>query len=315
MAPRKSRMTRCEALFAHAIISLNFFIRSVACNTEHITGDIRLAMAFVAIYSANVRKITTTSLNLTYGALSSAPPSTVLMPITVASISQSLGVPYETMRRHIQMLEKSGLCVSDKRGVIISPSFFADEERIQVLIDTTFTNFCFFLEGLKAINFDFAKSLRSVVAQSESPFSESFSSAGRAVLRLCTDFRLQVMDIIIATYEGDFFLGLVHLAVLNANVGNFYYRLAKETERYPNYTPISIRTLAKNIGLPFETTRRYVRKLLEIGALAETPNGLVIPPQELGKQKYRKAGRRMEVETSRLLSKLNAIGVNLREFA
>ena len=272
-------------------------------------------MAFVAIYSANVRKITTTSLNLTYGALSSAPPSTVLMPITVASISQSLGVPYETMRRHIQMLEKSGLCVSDKRGVIISPSFFADEERIQVLIDTTFTNFCFFLEGLKAINFDFAKSLRSVVAQSESPFSESFSSAGRAVLRLCTDFRLQVMDIIIATYEGDFFLGLVHLAVLNANVGNFYYRLAKETERYPNYTPISIRTLAKNIGLPFETTRRYVRKLLEIGALAETPNGLVIPPQELGKQKYRKAGRRMEVETSRLLSKLNAIGVNLREFA
>ena len=239
----------------------------------------------------------------------------MLRPITVSAISQSLGLSYETTRRHVRALEKFGLCVRDKRGVLVSPSFFANEERVREMITATFTKFTFFLEGLEAIQFDIAKSVRPASIQIEQEISDGFRLAGRAVLRICTDFRLQVLDIIITAYEGDLFLGLVHLCVLNANVGNSYYKLTSGTKHHIELSPISIRNLAKWVGLPFETTRRHVNKLLEKGALDETPSGVIIRIAELRRQKYRKAGRRLEVETSRFLVKLNTVGINLREFA
>jgi DNA-binding Lrp family transcriptional regulator len=53
-----------------------------------------------------------------FTALEDVPPDNVRRPISVLAVANGLGIPYETVRRHVSRLVKAGRCVRVKGGVL-----------------------------------------------------------------------------------------------------------------------------------------------------------------------------------------------------
>ena len=53
-----------------------------------------------------------------YAGIDQPPPDEVRRPVSVSAIARSLGVPYETLRRHVWRLIEAGVCVRVEGGLI-----------------------------------------------------------------------------------------------------------------------------------------------------------------------------------------------------
>jgi hypothetical protein len=83
-----------------------FFVRGVEIVARAHGGDLLRGIIFTAIAVANGEAAPT--------------GSGERRPVSVMSISHSIGVPYETTRRYVNMLVADNLCVRDgRRGVFI----------------------------------------------------------------------------------------------------------------------------------------------------------------------------------------------------
>jgi DNA-binding transcriptional regulator YhcF (GntR family) len=69
-------------------------------------GDLLRGLIFTAIWTANVKHVTNSAPAISQTVL----PDDQRLPVSVLAISSSLRLPYETVRRHAQALEKAGLC-------------------------------------------------------------------------------------------------------------------------------------------------------------------------------------------------------------
>jgi hypothetical protein len=56
-----------------------------------------------------------------YASLEDVPPDDVRRPVSISTVAGSLGLPYETARRHVSKLVKAGLCIR-VRGGVVAPS-------------------------------------------------------------------------------------------------------------------------------------------------------------------------------------------------
>lgn len=83
-----------------------FFVRGVEIVARAHGGDLLRGIIFTAIAVANGEAAPT--------------GSGERRPVSVMSISHSIGVPYETTRRYVNMLVADNLCIRDgRRGVLI----------------------------------------------------------------------------------------------------------------------------------------------------------------------------------------------------
>ena len=115
-------------------------------------------------------------------------------------------------------------------------------------------------------------------------FDEIVTRNPRHVARRATEFFLRQVLTISECFEGDFLLGLVFVGILAAN-NRRITRSPEIIRHYPTITdvpgeehraPTSVAALARSLGMPFETTRRYVLKLIDMGMCARTAAGLVL---------------------------------------
>lgn len=84
-----------------------FFVRGVEIVARAHNGDLLRGIIFTAIAVAN-------------GEASPTSGGGERRPVSVMSIAHSIGVPYETTRRYVNMLVAENLCVRDgRRGVYI----------------------------------------------------------------------------------------------------------------------------------------------------------------------------------------------------
>ena len=106
----------------------------------------------------------------------------------------------------------------------------------------------------------------------------------RHAARLATEFFLRQIATITRGFEGDFLLGLVFVGVSAAN-NRRITRSPELIRLYPALTdvpaeehcaPVSVSALARSLGMPFETTRRYVIRLIDRGLCVRTREGLVL---------------------------------------
>jgi DNA-binding transcriptional regulator YhcF (GntR family) len=73
---------------------------------DHWNGDVLRALVFTALWTANVKHVTNTAPAASQTVL----PDELRKPVSVLAISDSLRLPYETVRRHVAALEKEGIC-------------------------------------------------------------------------------------------------------------------------------------------------------------------------------------------------------------
>jgi hypothetical protein len=88
-----------------------------------------------------------------YADLDNVPPDSVRRPVSVLALSASLGLPYETTRRHVEILIRAGQCVRVKGGVI-TPADVVNQPLNREMLKTNLTNLRRLFRGLKAAGID-----------------------------------------------------------------------------------------------------------------------------------------------------------------
>ena len=81
-------------------------------------GDLLRGLVFTAIWTANVKHVTNTAPAVSQTVL----PDELRLPVSILAISNSLRLPYETVRRHAQALEKAGICQRVRRQGMVVPA-------------------------------------------------------------------------------------------------------------------------------------------------------------------------------------------------
>ncbi len=83
-------------------------------------GDMLRGVIFMSIVEANIRDLKPDSpLSQAYSEAGDIVPDDLRRPVSVHALALSMGLPYETTRRHVNRLISDGLCVRRDSGVII----------------------------------------------------------------------------------------------------------------------------------------------------------------------------------------------------
>jgi len=118
------------------------------------------------------------------------------------------------------------------------------------------------------------------------PDPELATDSARVAARLGSAYVLRTLALLAQLHGGDLLTAIIVLRINAANVAHF--DAAGGQSAFPgNATPppdsarrpISVTRLARSLGLPFETTRRYVNRLLESGICVRVKGGVLVPSQ------------------------------------
>jgi len=121
-------------------------------------------------------------------------------------------------------------------------------------------------------------------AQAFSSVPPDDSAIARVVSRLSSEYALRAFQLLIELY-GDVRSGLIAQTIHAANTAHVDARteegraiadpdgtLANEVRR-----PISVARIGESVGIPFESTRRIVQRLVDNGTCRRTPRGVIMP--------------------------------------
>lgn len=118
-----------------ARLTQEFLLRSLMAAAELHGGDIVRTIVCLTIIAAN-----TSHLNASHGTTSrfddmdNVPPDSERRPISVLALSKSLGMPFETTRRHVNALIAAGYCVRVSGGLIVPAAVIASAENTRLLL-------------------------------------------------------------------------------------------------------------------------------------------------------------------------------------
>jgi hypothetical protein len=117
-----------ELVRAAARISVNYVLRCLKLITDLHEGELLNAIICQAIIGANTRRLTSSAdaEGLDFDA-TGLPPDAARKPISILALAGSLGLPFETTRRHVARLEAAGACKRVPGGVIVPTSALADQ--------------------------------------------------------------------------------------------------------------------------------------------------------------------------------------------
>jgi predicted transcriptional regulator len=109
------------------------------------------------------------------------------------------------------------------------------------------------------------------------------AAVARLVARLSTEYVLRSIQMAARQYGGDIIMTTVAQSITAANVAH----LVGAPNRDPRYIglddlppdeerrPVSVLAIAGACGLPFETTRRYVNRLIAAGVVRRIKGGVI----------------------------------------
>lgn len=141
----------------------------------------------------------------------------------------------------------------------------------------------------------------------------------RLALRLSSEYILRSIDLMTQVVGGDLVKGLIFLAIVQANIQHLInddglsQTYSESTDTVPDETrrPVSVHALSVSLGIPYETTRRYVNKLLTEGYCVRVRRGLLVPARVLQRDEMLAALKRNFANLQRLVTGLKRSGVEV----
>ena len=135
-------------------VTIEFFLRQVENVSAAVGGDYFLGLILTAMGAANVRRLPQRpELSMRHSAIHQALPDAMKAPISVSALAASLGLPYETVRRHVGKLHQRGMCVKVAGGWIV-PSDLVATDLGKAVVERNIANLRQFILALRAAGVD-----------------------------------------------------------------------------------------------------------------------------------------------------------------
>jgi hypothetical protein len=297
------------------------FLRAIDNITTFAGGDLRSGLVFVAIWTASMRQVTHSSANQEYGGLDTLPPDELLRPISVLALSESLSIPYETTRRHVEKLTEGRLCVRDGKGVKIATTAIMAGPETLAMLHRAVPSLLLFLDDLKRAQFDFAPYRQALTVTVPVPGPGELPANVRGLLRVCSEYMMRCIDVLGRLYDGDFLASLIHTAIWMANVEairrgpeNLQFGALPSLPPDELRQPISVNALSISLRMPFETARRCANRLLREGRAIRVAKGLIVPNAVLAQPQMLECARTVHADIQRLVADLHRAGFDFRDY-
>lgn len=280
--------------FEIARLAREFVLDCVNLVAGALKADHVSTLLFMATLHANVRHITHDP-DMVQRMGGGAPPDSERRPVSLYSLARTYHLSYETARRHLQkLIEQGWIERAQDQGLVVPTRALLGPEVSDVVTRNELRTRRFFrqLNG----------------GDSEAPpLPPSTGVMRRQISRLTTEYFLIFLRISSEAVSHDLVTTLVFLALLQAI-----------TEQHPvmggtNLVPTtSVLAAARQLNLPYETTRRHVAKLIAAGLCAKADDGKIRLSADLKShpQSDDYLGATI-VETCRLAANLNQAGVDL----
>jgi DNA-binding Lrp family transcriptional regulator len=255
-------------------LSLSFLLDTIALSRAG--RDIVDAALLAAIVQANVAPINQEpTLQLAYATLDAVAPDELRRPVSINAIAEMLGMPFETVRRRVGRLARSGACVITRRGVLVPEAALATPEYKALVLAR--------YQRLQRFYFDLvaAGALLPLPPSTEARQPGGWSSMGeppvRAVDRLLGDYVMRLIEGIMRRM-GSPLTGLVFMEMGRANTEHL--ALSEPEAAIPvadsDRRPVPIARLAERLNIPTETLRRRVAFLEREGFCRRTRDGFAV---------------------------------------
>jgi DNA-binding Lrp family transcriptional regulator len=243
-------------------------------------GDIRAGLLVQVINTANIAALIHTDEGRSAAGPSGTFPDEVRRPISIARLADSAGLPFESTRRIVRKLIDAGHCRRVEGGVIVPRATF-ERPAIVRAVSANVGYVRRFTRDLRAVGLDEAR----VTAGSHAPTgADADAAAARIVSVLSPVYILRALQLLADAY-GDIRAGIVAQTIVTANTAHLDaprgegWRYAGIAETPPDEVrrPISVARLAESLGLPYETMRQQVRRLIDAGVCVRLDDGLIVP--------------------------------------
>jgi DNA-binding Lrp family transcriptional regulator len=250
--------------------------------------DVIDGLLLAAISQANVAQITRSpELQRRYATLDQPPPDEMRRPVSISAIANSLLIPFETVRRRVTALADLGIVKTLPRGVIVptaplnSPFYRIGAEANYGLVRTLYVR----LRGIGLL-----EELPRTIAP---PFDPEHPPI-RLVIRLSSDYLLRLAEPI-SRHVGDLVTGLVLMDMIHANTQDLPDSEGGEAEggwAAAGFVPDGLRkgvrpaALSERLGIPNETVRRHIQRLLDDDRCERKEDGFVVPARVLARPPF-----------------------------
>ena len=290
-----------------------FLVRGTAALAQPHAGDLTQTLAFTTVACANVSHLPYGSPEAALAAEGRDPPgSGMRRPVSVNAVARSLGLPFETVRLRIHRREALGLCERTPAGVVV-PARAVSGPVVTQSWQGAHASLCDCLGRLQSAGVDLEALARLI---DDTPVATAGPPPPMLVLRIALDSVLRMLERFGIAF-GSLSRGYLFCSILSANTRHF------DEPPYPTFAyayndtpppddqrrPVSIRGMARELGLPVETTRRNVERLAADGWLLQSASGLTIPAELLTSPKLSELGAAVNLNTTRMLVELRRVGL------
>ena len=242
-------------------------------------GDIRAGLLVHSINNANLAYIDAQAdENRQAAGLNGIFPDEMRRPISVAKLADSAGLPFESVRRAVQQLIAVGACERVPGGVIVPRTIVERPQNLRIVLANVGYVRKFMRDLHAAGVIDHVPASLTVAA------GEDGTGIARLVARQSSEYVQRTLELLADTY-GDTRAGVVAQTIVAANTayldtrGGEGWRYAGIEEVLPDEArrPISVNRIAESLGLPYETTRRQVARLVEAKVCVRVRDGVIVP--------------------------------------
>ncbi|MDO9475025.1 MAG: hypothetical protein Q7J28_18445 [Caulobacter sp.] len=141
-------------------------LRCVSIAARLAGGDVLHGIILIAIIQANTAPLRLSNGDQDHDTLAGLPGDSQRTPVSAYAVAKQLGLPYETVRRHVSRLIDEGRCARvGARGGVIVPTAAIHQMRPDLLLNQS-------LESLESL----ISGLNSIGALQVQPFRESDKS-------------------------------------------------------------------------------------------------------------------------------------------
>lgn len=194
--------------------------------------------------------------------------------IGVRELSRRVGMPYETVRRHAQLLVHSGKCIRAGSGLSV-PESVLRSRAITTFMRTIYVNAVRLLVDLTRIG------VVAFPSASRHPPSGRLTKEQTAIAVAALGLLLVGMRTMRDFWAGDLMKGLVFTAVWTANVKHVAHTALATSATVladSQRQPVSVGAVSRSLRLPYETIRRHADALVREGVCMRAGRlGLFVP--------------------------------------